>query len=238
MKHSDESGGLMLSTALAMTNGNATTIPVPLIVASILVAPISGLVGTVVGLRFNRSIEDRRRRDEEAKRQMDKAAEQYRWARDQRRSTYNALLNSAYDLLRTSLKASVNFRIRRFRQEWAEEESRKMEDLFKSLVRASTSVQLFGSPEAAELAIKVRQTGRQVTAFMDRQVDSAQESLSELLDIFIAQCQTDLGIEALGVVTREVIDAADRWSAAEGGVGPVMVVSMDPGLQGTVAGGV
>jgi hypothetical protein len=39
----------------------------------------------------------------------------------------------------------------------------------------------------------------------------------------------------LGVVAGEVVDAADRWQAAEGGVGPVMVVPMDPGLQGPVA---
>src|SRR5829696_3025392 len=42
----------------------------------------------------------------------------------------------------------------------------------------------------------------------------------------------------LGVVTREVVDAADGWPAAEGGMGSVMVVPMGPGLQGTVAGGV
>src|SRR5215211_9287149 len=42
----------------------------------------------------------------------------------------------------------------------------------------------------------------------------------------------------LVVVTREVVDAADGWPAAEGGMGSVMVVPMDPGLQGTVAGGV
>src|SRR5829696_4915275 len=44
--------------------------------------------------------------------------------------------------------------------------------------------------------------------------------------------------QGLGVVTREVVDAADGWPAAEGGMGSVMVVPMDPGLQGTVAGGV
>jgi hypothetical protein len=33
-------------------------------------------------------------------------------------------------------------------------------------------------------------------------------------------------------------NAADWWPAAEGGVGSVMVVPVDPGLQGTVAGGV
>jgi len=42
----------------------------------------------------------------------------------------------------------------------------------------------------------------------------------------------------LGVVTREVVNAADWWAAAEGGVGSVMVVPMDPRLQGPVAGGV
>src|SRR5829696_900552 len=42
----------------------------------------------------------------------------------------------------------------------------------------------------------------------------------------------------LGVVTREVVDAADWWQAAEGGVGTVMVVPVDPGLQGPVAGGI
>src|SRR5215216_7123417 len=40
----------------------------------------------------------------------------------------------------------------------------------------------------------------------------------------------------LGVVAGEVVDAADRWQAAEGGVGPVMVVPVNPGLQGPVAG--
>ena len=34
------------------------------------------------------------------------------------------------------------------------------------------------------------------------------------------------------------MNAADRWPAAEGGVGSVMVVPVDPGLQGMVAGGV
>jgi transposase-like protein len=48
--------------------------------------------------------------------------------------------------------------------------------------------------------------------------------------------QADL--EALGVVTRKVVNAADGWPAAEGGVGSVMVVPMDPRLQGSVAGGV
>jgi hypothetical protein len=43
---------------------------------------------------------------------------------------------------------------------------------------------------------------------------------------------------ALAVIAREVVDTADRWPAAEGGVGAVMVVPMDPGLQGPVAGGV
>jgi hypothetical protein len=44
--------------------------------------------------------------------------------------------------------------------------------------------------------------------------------------------------QGLGVVTGEVVDAADRWAAAEGGVGSVMVVPVDPGLQGAVAGGI
>jgi hypothetical protein len=43
---------------------------------------------------------------------------------------------------------------------------------------------------------------------------------------------------ALGVIAREVVDTADRWAATEGGVGSVMVIPMDPGLQGTLAGGV
>jgi hypothetical protein len=43
---------------------------------------------------------------------------------------------------------------------------------------------------------------------------------------------------SLDVVTREVVDAADRWQAAESGVGTVMVVSVDPGLQGAVTGGI
>jgi LuxR family maltose regulon positive regulatory protein len=42
----------------------------------------------------------------------------------------------------------------------------------------------------------------------------------------------------LGVVTREVVDSADRWQASESGVGTVMVVPVDPGLQGSVTGGV
>src|SRR5215218_9695873 len=44
--------------------------------------------------------------------------------------------------------------------------------------------------------------------------------------------------ESLAVVAREVVDAADGRSAAEGGVGAVMVVPVNPGLQGAVAGGV
>jgi transposase InsO family protein len=43
---------------------------------------------------------------------------------------------------------------------------------------------------------------------------------------------------ALGVIVREVVDATDRWQAAEGGVGAVHVVPVNPGLQGTLAGGV
>ena len=42
----------------------------------------------------------------------------------------------------------------------------------------------------------------------------------------------------LGVVTREVVDAADGWPATKGSVGTVMVVPVDPGLQGAVAGGI
>jgi hypothetical protein len=42
----------------------------------------------------------------------------------------------------------------------------------------------------------------------------------------------------LAVVTREVVDSADGWPASEGGVGTVMVVAVDPGLQGSVAGGI
>jgi len=42
----------------------------------------------------------------------------------------------------------------------------------------------------------------------------------------------------LGVVAREVVDSADGWAAAEGGVGAVHVVPVDPGQQGAVAGGV
>jgi hypothetical protein len=43
---------------------------------------------------------------------------------------------------------------------------------------------------------------------------------------------------ALGVVAREVVDAADGWPATEGGVGAVHVVPVDPARQGMVAGGV
>ena len=42
----------------------------------------------------------------------------------------------------------------------------------------------------------------------------------------------------LVVVAREVVDAADGWPAAEGGVGAVHVVPVDPARQGAVAGGV
>jgi hypothetical protein len=44
--------------------------------------------------------------------------------------------------------------------------------------------------------------------------------------------------ELLGVVTREVVDSAGRWQASEGGVGTVMGVPVDPGLQGSVTGGI
>jgi alkanesulfonate monooxygenase SsuD/methylene tetrahydromethanopterin reductase-like flavin-dependent oxidoreductase (luciferase family) len=40
-----------------------------------------------------------------------------------------------------------------------------------------------------------------------------------------------LGVEHLGVVAREVVDAADGWAATEGGVGSVMVGPMDPGCK-------
>jgi hypothetical protein len=194
----------MVIEALAAAD---TDVPVAVVVAVAFVAPIFGFVGTALGLRFNKTLEDRRRRDDETKRQMDEAAEQYRWARDQRRSTYNALLKSAYDLLMTALSASVLLRVRKLKREWADEQRSKIEELFKSLVQASTSVQLFGSPKAADLAIDIRQTGRQVTDFMDRRGDSAQERLSDLLDAFIAQCQTDLGIEALdSSISRRAVD--------------------------------
>jgi peroxiredoxin family protein len=40
----------------------------------------------------------------------------------------------------------------------------------------------------------------------------------------------------LAVLTREVVDTANRWLAAESGVGTVMVVAMDPGWQGPSSG--
>jgi hypothetical protein len=46
------------------------------------------------------------------------------------------------------------------------------------------------------------------------------------------------GFRGLGVVTREVVDSADRWQAAESGVATVMVVGVDPGLQGSITGGI
>ena len=45
-------------------------------------------------------------------------------------------------------------------------------------------------------------------------------------------------VRTLGVIAGEVVDAADRWPAPERGVSAVMVIPMNPGLQGTVAGGV
>ena len=42
----------------------------------------------------------------------------------------------------------------------------------------------------------------------------------------------------LAVIAREVVDAADRWPATESGMSSVMVVPVDPGLQGAIAGGV
>jgi nucleoside-diphosphate-sugar epimerase len=45
-------------------------------------------------------------------------------------------------------------------------------------------------------------------------------------------------VAGLDVIVREVVDTADRWQAAEGGVGAVHVVPVNPGLQGTLAGGV
>jgi hypothetical protein len=42
----------------------------------------------------------------------------------------------------------------------------------------------------------------------------------------------------LAVVTREVVDSADRWQASESGVATVMVVGVDPGLQGSITGGI
>jgi hypothetical protein len=61
--------------------------------------------------------------------------------------------------------------------------------------------------------------------------------VSCLVGLYAVMDWTEL-MDSLGVVTREVVNAADGWPAAEGGVGSVMVVPMDPGLQGTVAGGI
>ena len=59
-----------------------------------------------------------------------------------------------------------------------------------------------------------------------------------LVDLGLLVEAVGAGQPHLGVVTREVVDAADWWQAAEGGVGTVMVVPVDPGLQGPVAGGI
>jgi hypothetical protein len=54
----------------------------------------------------------------------------------------------------------------------------------------------------------------------------------------VPSATTPAADRAPGVMAREVVDAADGWAAAEGGVGSVMVVPMDPGLQGVITGGV
>src|SRR4029450_10260859 len=41
----------------------------------------------------------------------------------------------------------------------------------------------------------------------------------------------------LGVVARGVVDSADGWAAAEGGVGAVHVVAVNPRWQGALSGG-
>ena len=76
--------------------------------------------------------------------------------------------------------------------------------------------------------------GRERSKSFSRKVD-AERWVAEIEHAKTRGAWTD---PALGVIARGVVDTADRWAATEGGVGSVMVVSMDPGRQGTLGGGV
>src|SRR5215211_6179625 len=86
---------------------------------------------------------------------------------------------------------------------------------------------------------------QQSPASGDERVARLIQAARELIDAYERKAtanehflELEAAVDALVVVAREVVDAADGWAAAEGGVGAVHVVPVDPGWQGTVAGGV